>query len=1352
MKIQSLLLRNSLLVLTLILALPAFRAAAQTKPDSAPAAQAAAIPARITQAIDETQLVRLQGNVHPLARPEFDQGIVADSQPMKRMLLLLQRSPEQQAALEQLMLEQQSKDSPNFHKWLTPAQFGAQFGPSDADIQTVTDWITRQGFQGIKVANGKTVIEFSGNAAQVRNAFHTEVHKFLVNGEARSANVADPQIPTALSPVVRGIVSLHNFPRKALRHDAGIHKSTRDDRGVPQFTTASGCGPAPNFPNPCYVVGPADFAKIYNIPSNLDGTGFSIGIVGDSNINPNDATAFRNLFGLLPATGPTIIVDGPDPGISGPPLGDEPEADLDVQVSGMVAPKATIDLVVAESTFTANGTDLAAFRIIDYNLTDVMSESFGVCEPALGTSGVGFYQGLWEQAAAQGITVMVAAGDNASAGCDNFNTQSLATRGLAVNGIASTNFNVAVGGTDFDDVGTQLNFWSASNAAGTRESAKGYIPETTWNDSCAAAATSSSLNTVCAIPNTNPLLNIVGGSGGPSSVTNSKPSWQSGVTPADTRRDLPDVSLFASDGAQTNSFYLVCEADAVSMGNPPSCAPSGAFSFGGAGGTSASSPAFAGIMALIDQKMGGRQGNANFVLYKLAQTAANTCNSSTQPLSPPATCIFYDVTKGNNSVPCAANSPTGNSPNCSSTTAGTNGVLVDPNNLTTPAWTAKPGYDYASGLGSVNVANLAAAWPATVGSFKGSTTSLTLNGGTSTVTVTHGTGVTAKATVASTTTGTPSGDVSLLGPPTTINSGINFSALSGGTPDTATLDTTFLPGGSYSVKAHYAGDGTFAPSDSNAVPVVVNKENSRLQMGVVTLDPVTAAALSTNANAYAYGSVVTVLRFDILNSTANPCQLVIVGGNVAYGATTSGCAFDAQGTLTVTDNGNPLDGGSFKINSSGNAEDQSLQLAGGQHTISTTYSGDVSYNAITTAVTDSINVSLGPTATVLTPSATTVTANQAVTLSVAISTQSISSLGPTGSVTIKDGSTTIGTVPVTSAGATSSTFAGATATLNTSFASLGTHVLTVVYPGDTNYATSTSTAVNVTVSSAGSFSLKGTALTVTTVAGTTATGMSTITVTPTGGFNGPVSVTCPAAALPPGVTCSPLTITVPNGAPSGVGINGTLTVNVLGPSTVLTASVAPAQPMLYVASTIPASGGKGWWTLSAGTGLAAMFLLLLPGRKRYRAALRLGLLSVLSLTLGCQGYKSGGGGGPVATTTKMTVNSAKLATNDPTGFKFTINVTASVGANGQVQLIDGGNNLGAPVTVSNGTATITSAGLAQGTHAISAHYLGDTYTLSSSSGMLNITSTTSTAPPTTFAITATPAPSATPPLVNITIN
>lgn len=993
------------------------------------------VPARITQVIDPSKLVTLKGNVHPLARPEFDRGPVSDAQPMQRMMLLLERSAEQEAALRQLLEEQQTKDSPNFHKWLTPEQFGRQFGPADADIATVVSWLQAQGFSEVKVGAGRVVIEFSGNAGMVRNAFHTEINKFVVNGKERQANASDPQIPAALAPVVAGVVSLNNFPRRPMSHRVGTFTRMNDGRVVPQFTGSSG---------QFFAVGPADFAKIYNVPATLDGTGAKIAIIGNSNINVQDVRDFRALFGLA-ANDPNVVLNGPDPGVQKD--GGEGEADLDVQWSGAVAPKAQIDFIVTEDTLTDSGIDMGAFYVVDNNTDDVMSLSFGSCEPNLGSAGNAFFNNLWEQAAAQGITVTVSAGDNGSAGCDDFNNSKLASNGLAVNGIASTPFNIAVGGTDFDDFTTQSTFWNSSNTTdGTRESALGYIHEIPWNDSCAAGATSTNLSTVCSATS-----NIVAASGGQSNCSTSttvgnqincisgtpKPSFQSGVTPIDGVRDLPDVSLFASDGPQSKSFYVVCEADAIPAGSSPSCASSGSFSFEAVGGTSASSPSFAAIIALIGQSEAAagrsrRQGNANFVLYTLARTASNLCDSSNIPLPPnplPAGCIFYDVTHGNNSVPCSAKSS-----GCSSTTTG-NGVLVDPANKTTAAWTAQPGYDYATGLGTVNVANLAAAWGTGLGSFKGTTTSLKINNSTSTVNITHGTPVTAQVTVNSTTTGTPTGDVSLLAP-TAVNGGIAAATLSG---NLATLTNVLLPGGSYTVKAHYAGDGTFAASDDpTGVPVSVARENSTLLAGIITFDPNTGNILSTNGTNFAYGSPY-IFRADVLNSTGNAstCQPLVQNG------ASSGCAFDATGNVTLTDNGAPLDGtngnGIFPLNSKGHTEDQPIQLSAGSHILVATYGGDTSYNPAP-AVTLNLTVTKATTSVAVTAAPSAIIhggAGTSVTLTAIVNTQS-SGLAPSGNVQFLNGTTPItGTVTLTPTNGSAKGPASLKATLTTTLVALG---------------------------------------------------------------------------------------------------------------------------------------------------------------------------------------------------------------------------------------------------------------------------------------------------------------------------
>src|ERR1700719_4870808 len=304
--------------------------------------QARITQARITQAIDEKQLVLLRGNVHPLAQTKFDQGAVSDAQPLDRMLLLLQRAPEQEAALRQLLDDQLTLNSPRHHAWLTPQQFGAQFGPADADLQTATSWLTAKGFHGIQVGPGRAAIQFSGTAGQVRDAFHTEIHRYVVNGAEHFANSSDPQIPAALAPVVAGVVSLHNFPKFAHSHTLGNFHRARDGGAIEPLFSFAGCGS--NSTQPCNGLGPADLAKIYNVSSNLDGTGQTIAIVGQSNINLADAQQYRAIFGL-PVNDPVIVLNGPDPGIT---AADESEAILDVQLAGAMAPKATIKLVVSE--------------------------------------------------------------------------------------------------------------------------------------------------------------------------------------------------------------------------------------------------------------------------------------------------------------------------------------------------------------------------------------------------------------------------------------------------------------------------------------------------------------------------------------------------------------------------------------------------------------------------------------------------------------------------------------------------------------------------------------------------------------------------------------------------------------------------------------------------------------------------------------------------------------------------------------------------------------------------------------------------------------------------------------------
>jgi subtilase family serine protease len=399
--------RFSLIVLALIFCTPWFAQSSAAQQQAAPLD--AAPPPLITQPVDESQLTILKGNTHPLARPQFELGTAPATLPMQRMLLVLKRSPQQESALLRLLDNLQDKSSPSYHKWLTPAEFGKQFGPTDADMRTITAWLESHGFQ-VGSTKGRTVLEFSGSASQVQEAFHSTIHKYIVNGEQHWANSSDPQIPSALTPAVAGIDSLHNFLKKAMNSYVGTYSEQKKQltTSKPNFSYACGNG------QECYAIVPYDFATIYDVlplwNSGINGSGQTIAIVGRTDLYAKDATDFWQLFGLtVPANRLNIIYNGVYSGTTT----DEAEGGIDVQWSGAVAPQATIDFVDSASTDATDRVDLSALYIVDNNLAPVMSESYGTFELGLGTAGNQFHYVLWEQAAAQGISVFVSSGDNA---------------------------------------------------------------------------------------------------------------------------------------------------------------------------------------------------------------------------------------------------------------------------------------------------------------------------------------------------------------------------------------------------------------------------------------------------------------------------------------------------------------------------------------------------------------------------------------------------------------------------------------------------------------------------------------------------------------------------------------------------------------------------------------------------------------------------------------------------------------------------------------------------------------------------------------------------------------------------
>jgi len=709
--------------------------------------------ARITGQIKNEERVTLPNTAPALVKRSVDTGRMNGGQNLGRMILQLSPTADQEQAAAQLVSDLHDPSSPSFHKWLTPAQFGQSYGVAVEDATKVQAWLEQQGFTVHEVSQSRRFVVFSGTVAQVENAFSTQMHSFEYNANKFISNATDIQIPAALQPVVKGVVRLHSDPRASSAYlGTKIHFKKKGTN----FT----------FDDGTHYLTPADFAKIYNVQplydAGINGTGQSIAIVGRSNISIPDIEQFRSLLGLA-ANDPQVIVNGDDPGQIG---GDFTEAMLDVTWSGAVAPMAQIFFVVSQSNFS-DGIDVSAAYIVDHNLAPVMSTSYGSCEASLG-SGNSFYNALWQQAAAQGITSFVSAGDNGGAGCDVPGGGSYASGTLAVNGLASTPYNVSVGGTQFDDTANPDLYWRSVTDTDptTGLSALGYIPEKVWNESS----------------NDPTAVGLWAGSGGVSSKY-SKPDWQAATgVPNDGKRDLPDLSLTAAG----HDGYLVCLYGYCSQGDY-------FFAFGG---TSASSPAMAGIMALVNQSLGGQhQGIANYVFYKLAAIPG----------------VYHDTVNGDNKVP-------------------------DPSGQYTVGYSAGVGYDLATGLGSFDANALVKNWQAASTAISSATT-LALGSGQST-TVVHGSPVNVHASVNcsnGSSCAAPTGTVSLLATDPSGNaiaSGTGTLVIAASS-STANITTDSVPGGSMTVTARYSGDKKYYASTSGPVNVTVTPEPSQTFVGII---------------------------------------------------------------------------------------------------------------------------------------------------------------------------------------------------------------------------------------------------------------------------------------------------------------------------------------------------------------------------------------------------------------------------------------------------------------------------------------------------------------------------------------
>jgi len=665
------------------------------------------------ESVGQGGLFILRGNTRPEAMAKNDRGRVSDGFPLPHLMLLLQRGQGQEQALEQFIKDIHDPVSSRFHHWLTAAEFGQEYGLPQADVARVTQWLESQGFTVNLVYPNRMLIDFSGTAGQIGRAFHTEIHNLRVNGEAHIANMSDPQIPATLAATVAGVVSLHDFMPSSLVEPRS------------EFAETNGANP----------LVPADLWTIYNFSpafaSGISGQGQTVVVLASTDLySLDDWDDFRSSLGLSSAfpQGAIVQVHPPsnpvnncaDPGVNG----NDMEISIDAEWASAAAPSATIEVASC-----ASGTMFGGFFALQnlLNGTDpppaVVSLSVGAPETAMGAAFNAFISSLYQQAVTEGVSVLVAAGDEGAADADS--GENYARSGITVNGLASTPYNVAVGGTDFADnyTGSTEAYWSSSNLS-NYATALSYVPEIPWNDSCASVLRADYMkelppygaNGLCDVFQT-----LVAGSGGPSGCATGssdstgpssinilpingtcvgypKPDWQSALVgnPSDGVRDLPDVSLFASNGAWGHSL-LYCLSDPL-FGYDCSASPT---TWPGTGGTSFTAPILAGIQALVNQASGTRWGNPNPTYYALARQeygsgGSSSCNAAlgNQVAS---NCIFYDINQipllyggtgkgGDIDVPCSGM-------NCYQP-SGTYGVLSTAPQALTTAYITNIGSGY----------------------------------------------------------------------------------------------------------------------------------------------------------------------------------------------------------------------------------------------------------------------------------------------------------------------------------------------------------------------------------------------------------------------------------------------------------------------------------------------------------------------------------------------------------------------------------------------------------------------------------------------------------------------------------
>jgi uncharacterized protein (TIGR03437 family) len=771
---------------------------------------------RITVSIDNSSRITLPGHIHPGVLPANDRGRVDASLQLRYITVALQPSAAQQMGLTALLQRQQDPSSPDFHRWLTPEQFADRFGLTQSDVGEIVSWLQTQQLTVLSVARGRNAISFGGPASAVETAFGTEIHRYLINGELHFSNATNPSIPTALSGVIFAIHGLNDFKLKpAIRRRPAIAQWV----ARPAYLDPNLCGG--------YCLAPSDFATIYDFNplynSGINGAGQKLAIVGQTEINPVDLSTFRAFFDL-PAGAPTMIPvpnDPPNPTYSN---GDLAEAELDLELSGAVARNATIIYVYS------NDVEDSVEYAIDQNVAPVVSMSYGQCEEPSSVDGGATnadaltLQGYAEQANAQGMTWLAAAGDSGGADCYGESGLPLSLiDSPAVDYPGSIPYVTSVGGSEFHEgSGT---FWSSSG------SALSYIPEMVWNDSVTDEMPAAG--------------------GGGASIFFTKPAWQiaTGV-PADGARDVPDVSLTASADHDPSLIFTSTYSNRNGF-SQSTLTP--------IGGTSVGAPSMAGIVTLLNQ----------YLVQNGYQSQAGVGNINPRLYALQGAGVFHDITVGNNMVnPCA-----GTRERCTDTAVG---------------FSAGPGYDQASGLGSMDVNNLVLNWHQGSSSKVSPTLILTSNPSS----IASGGSAVLAATLTASNGGAPTGTIVFS------VGGISLGTVTlSGETASQTVNASQLITGANTITAQYSGDNNYNSATATTTITVTAPGSS-----AITITEVANAA--SYKQVYAPGMIMTVFGSNLgpappLSAPSVPLPASLGGVTATINGVAASLYYVSSGQLNI---------------------------------------------------------------------------------------------------------------------------------------------------------------------------------------------------------------------------------------------------------------------------------------------------------------------------------------------------------------------------------------------------------------------------------------------------------------------